>query len=139
MWPSLHVGRPQRNESRTCCHQFQLKKRLHSARVLRQCADQLLASIKEKDEAAAVSIIDQNRKTAWMRDEESGNHPIHEAIHQVRMPESSPDPYGASEAASISPHMPMFFCPVPQETLPTRTFVLNLAMDFFPASHGEPV
>ncbi|CAL8461777.1 g1308 [Coccomyxa elongata] len=48
----------------------------------RQWADQLLVSIKEKDEAAAVSIIDRTRKAAWMRDEESGNYPIHEAIHQ---------------------------------------------------------
>ncbi|BDA41498.1 hypothetical protein COCOBI_02-2790 [Coccomyxa sp. Obi] len=48
----------------------------------RQRADQLLASIKKKDEAAAVSIIDLTRKTAWMRDKESGNYPIHEAIHQ---------------------------------------------------------
>ncbi|KAK9908698.1 hypothetical protein WJX75_001591 [Coccomyxa subellipsoidea] len=43
---------------------------------------QLLDSIEEKDEARAVSIIEDNRKAAWLRNESSGNYPIHEAINQ---------------------------------------------------------
>lgn len=44
---------------------------------------QLLDSIEQKDEARAVSIIEDNRKAAWLRSESSGNYPIHEAINQV--------------------------------------------------------
>lgn len=49
----------------------------------RQKAADLAQKIRQRDEAAAVSIIEDTKKAAWLRAEDSGNYPIHDAVQQV--------------------------------------------------------
>lgn len=52
----------------------------------RAAATRLFKCIQHADEAGAVSIIEDCRKTAWLRNIKTGDYAVHEAVKKVRIP-----------------------------------------------------